>query len=79
MTQECVIANAPAIALPRQEHEGAAWWWRGTTMQGASTADGFAFCPYEFGSLEHDNWVAGYASQAFCPDLIEKQTEPEPA
>jgi hypothetical protein len=63
----------PAIALPRQEQEGAAWFWIGTQMKSEQATDGFAFCQYPFGSLERQNWIAGYASQAFNPNLIEGQ------
>jgi hypothetical protein len=63
----------PVIVLPQQEHDGAVAWWGGTRFMSESAADGFAFCPYEFGTLEHDNWVAGYASQALNPELVKKQ------
>jgi hypothetical protein len=43
-------------------------------------SDGFAFCPYAFGSLEARNWLAGYASLAFHEQTIEEQIrEPEAA
>lgn len=54
MTQEVAPLPSPAIALPQQEHDGAVAWWGGTRFVCESAADGFAFCPYEFGTLEHE-------------------------
>jgi hypothetical protein len=70
----------PHIALPAQECEGARAWQLGTAMRDESMSDGFAFCPYAFGSLEARNWLAGYASLAFHEQTIEEQIrEPEAA
>jgi hypothetical protein len=64
----------PTVLLPTYEAEGGNAWWNGTYQRGDSLTDGFAFCPYDCGTLEWHNWVSGYASAAFDPVLLQYQT-----
>ena len=68
-----VAVESPLIALPLKEQEGLDAYAVGTVFSGMGAADGYAFCHYQPGSLEHDNWLAGYAALAFDPRMIARQ------
>lgn len=54
--------SEPLIRLPEVENEGAAAFERGRRQCTDALHYGFAFSPYEHGSVLHANWLNGYCA-----------------
>lgn len=54
--------SEPLIRLPEVENEGAVAFEAGRHQSTHALHYGFAFYPYERGSVLHANWLKGYAA-----------------
>lgn len=53
------------IEIPSIQREGFNAMISGLAMRDISSPDGFAFCPYNFGTIERSNWLAGCIASVF--------------
>ena len=60
-----ILIAPPDPVMPDVQLQGHDMLLYGRLMRSPGAAEGFTFCPYPFGTAEHDNFVLGCMVAAF--------------